>query len=67
MNVDRIELYRSGLRRQWRWRYVAHNGKIIAGSSESYHNKEDCINAAVLVCYLGGRDDLALVEKDWDK
>jgi uncharacterized protein YegP (UPF0339 family) len=26
----------------YRWRYKASNGKIIADSGESYHNKADC-------------------------
>lgn len=28
--------------RQWRWRYVAANNRIIAVSSEAYYNKADC-------------------------
>lgn len=31
--------------RQWRWRYVASNGKIIAVSSEAYVGKEDCLRS----------------------
>ena len=26
----------------WRWKYEAINHKIIAVSSESYHNRKDC-------------------------
>jgi uncharacterized protein len=26
----------------WRWTYEASNGKTIAVSSESYHNRSDC-------------------------
>ncbi|MFH1795400.1 MAG: DUF1508 domain-containing protein [Pseudomonadota bacterium] len=26
----------------WRWSYEASNGKTIAVSSESYHNRADC-------------------------
>ena len=26
----------------WRWTYEASNGKTIAVSSESYHNRTDC-------------------------
>lgn len=36
-------------RRQWRWRFVAGNGRIIAMSSESYINREDCIDSIYLV------------------
>jgi uncharacterized protein YegP (UPF0339 family) len=31
--------------KQWRWTYYASNGRVIAVSSESYHNKSDCLNA----------------------
>jgi uncharacterized protein YegP (UPF0339 family) len=31
--------------RQWRWRYVASNGKIIAVSSEAYVGKADCLRS----------------------
>lgn len=27
----------------WRWRFVAANNRIIAVSSESYHNESDCL------------------------
>jgi uncharacterized protein YegP (UPF0339 family) len=27
---------------QWRWRAVAPNGRIVADSGESYHNRKDC-------------------------
>ena len=30
---------------QWRWRYVASNGRIIAVSSESYEGKADCLRS----------------------
>lgn len=35
--------------RQWRWRLVASNGRIIATSGEGYFNKEDCLTAINLV------------------
>ncbi len=34
---------------QWRWQLVAANYKIIAVSSESYWNKQDCMAAIDLV------------------
>jgi uncharacterized protein YegP (UPF0339 family) len=34
---------------QWRWLFVANNGKTIAVSSESYHNREDCLHGIRLV------------------
>jgi uncharacterized protein len=35
--------------RLWRWVLKAANGKAIAVSSESYHNKSDCLYAIDLV------------------
>lgn len=34
-------MYRDN-QRLWRWSYEASNGKTIAVSSESYHNRADC-------------------------
>jgi hypothetical protein len=34
---------------EWRWNYNAENHKIIACSSESYHNKQDAIHSINLV------------------
>lgn len=34
---------------QWRWRYVASNNRIIAVSSEAYHNKADCMHSINLM------------------
>jgi len=34
---------------QWRWRYTAANTKIIAVSSEAYHNLGDCEHAIELI------------------
>ncbi|MEM1353388.1 MAG: DUF1508 domain-containing protein [Planctomycetota bacterium] len=34
---------------QWRWRYVASNGRIIGVSSEAYHNKSDCLHSINLM------------------
>ena len=35
--------------RQYRWRLVAANNRIIANSGEAYHNKADCQHAIDLV------------------
>lgn len=35
--------------RQWRWRLIAANNRIIANSGESYLNRQDCLNAISLV------------------
>ena len=42
------QLYRD-VARQWRWRLVAANSRIIANSGEGYHNKSDCTAAINLV------------------
>ena len=34
------DLYRDS-RLQWRWRYIASNGRIIADSAEGYVNRAD--------------------------
>jgi uncharacterized protein YegP (UPF0339 family) len=34
---------------QWRWGFVASNGRVIAVSSESYVNKQDCLHSINLV------------------
>ena len=36
-------------RSEWRWSFVAKNGRIIAVSSEGYKNKSDCLHAIDLV------------------
>lgn len=41
-------LYRD-IRAQWRWSYVASNGRTIAVSSESYWNKADAVNGIALM------------------
>ncbi len=33
----------------WRWNYNSTNHKVIASSSESYHNKQDAIASIGLV------------------
>ncbi len=34
---------------QWRWRFVATNGKTIADGSEGYHNLVDCEHGISLI------------------
>lgn len=45
MRRDTIEAYRDRARR-WRWRYVAHNGHVLADSGQSYSRRIDAIAAA---------------------
>ena len=37
----------------WRWHASAQNGRILAQSSESYHNRSDCVSCAKLFGYRG--------------
>jgi len=34
---------------QWRWRYVAANGRIIADSGEGYVSRTDCLHGIALI------------------
>lgn len=45
----RYQLYRSGyFFREWRWRLVAGNNRIIA-SGEGFKNRQDCLDSIDLV------------------
>lgn len=35
--------------KEWRWRIIAANGKIIGDSGEGYKNKSDCLHGIDLV------------------
>ena len=48
MYLSRYQIYQD-VSRQWRWRFVAANGRIIATSGESYWNKADCEHGIMLV------------------
>lgn len=37
---------------QWRWHLVHQNGKIVADSSEGYHNKLDCQNQLINIIHF---------------
>ena len=37
------------LRREWRWRLVAGNGRTLADSGEGYVNKSDCVRILNIV------------------
>lgn len=38
----KVEFYRSGLLRKWRWRITAANNRIIGASTQGYFNHKDC-------------------------
>ena len=40
--MAKVKFQKHLISRQWRWKITADNGKIIACSSESFHNKKDC-------------------------
>lgn len=45
---------------EWRWRRVASNGRIVGASTESYKNKQDCIdnaNRQFIKCDIEIEDD----------
>lgn len=45
----RFEIFRSPFCRQWRWRLRGANGRILATSGESFHNRGDCLSSLDLV------------------
>lgn len=44
----KFEVYQDN-KDEWRWRYVASNGRIIADSGEGYSRKEDCLHGIELM------------------
>lgn len=46
-------IYRDN-QRLWRWTFYSSNGNIIGVSSESYHNKNDCLRAIEIMKGSGG-------------
>lgn len=55
MDYDRLSFYRSGLRKQWRWRYqAAGNNAKLANGGESYGKLDDVIASAFRACGLVG-------------
>lgn len=40
---DIIEIYQdNSIKKEWRWRRTAVNGRIVGASTEGYSNKSDC-------------------------
>lgn len=48
MAEPQFEVYKDNAG-EWRWRFRASNGKIIADSSEGYKNQQDCLYGRDLV------------------
>ncbi|MEN3323697.1 DUF1508 domain-containing protein [Mariniflexile soesokkakense] len=49
---DKWEFYLDGSK-EWRWRRIASNGRIVGASSQGYFNKSDCIANAMRNGYNG--------------
>lgn len=47
--TDRIVVYPDELG-DWRWRYVASNGRILADSAEGYRRRPQAMRQAARVC-----------------
>jgi len=52
MNMDKWEFYQDA-KKEWRWRRIAPNGRIVGASTQGYVNKSDCINNAIRHGYKG--------------
>lgn len=48
MAEPKFEVYKDN-RGEWRWKFRASNGRIIAVSSEGYINKQDCEHGIEIV------------------
>ena len=42
---------------KWRWRAIAKNGRIVAGSTQGYVNKQDCIDNAKMLGYSSCKEE----------
>jgi uncharacterized protein YegP (UPF0339 family) len=58
-NVEHIEVYRDASG-EWRWRWVAANGRRMADSGEGYENRSDCLEAAR---YIAGTEPPVVLEE----
>lgn len=50
--MDKWEFYQD-TKREWRWRRIASNGKIVGASSQGYVNRADCVANAQRNGYKG--------------
>ena len=46
--MAKFEIYQD-LRREFRWRFKANNGKILAESGEGYSNRANCEHAIIAI------------------
>ena len=47
-NRYRCEVYQDAMR-EWRWRLVAKNGRVVADSGEGYVRRQSCLKAVRLL------------------
>lgn len=52
--MARFEAYTDS-KNEWRWRFVAGNGRIIAVASEGYRSEADCLNGIRIVQAEGAK------------
>ncbi len=51
---------------EWRWRFKAKNGEILADSSEGYKNKGDCISSIksiILACVMADEESKLIADE----
>ena len=48
---------------EWRWRFIASNGRIIADSGEGYINKTDCLHGIELMKSEAPEAEIVYVER----
>lgn len=63
-SVSYFRIYKD-ISSQWRWSFVASNGKTIAVSSESYHNLADCEHSVSLMKLSS--DAVVIGDDNYDK
>lgn len=49
---------------EWRWKFIAANGKTIAASSEGYKDRRDCLNGIRLIKESADADVFARFEEE---
>ena len=65
MKMAKFILYKDDAR-EFRWRFKASNGKIIADSGEGYINKQDAVNGISFIRkYAAGADFEDLTIQRW--
>jgi len=51
------------MRKEWRWTLYGRNGKVIATSgSETYHNRQDCLDTISLIKGSVNRAEVVIID-----